>query len=121
MKQWEATLTNGEVVKSDIAGEWRKLVTKCKESDLKISSLKYDGKETDERAISYFVIHSAFSLMLSKITSMRIGLGSFRANGKCRIRWFNVEGQEIYTDHSQVIRPEKAEMYKPLTIEAERK
>lgn len=120
MKAWEATLTNGDVVSSDRAGEWKKLVELCKTKELKISSLKYNNEEIDDRAVSYFVIHSGFASINSEIRSMRIGLGSFRPNGKCKISWFNVAGNTIYSDHKQIIRPEKAEMYKPLTIEVEK-
>lgn len=120
MKNWRATLTNGEVVESDQAGSWKLLVSKCKDKDLKIASLKYNDKEIDTRAVSYFVIHSGFASLNSELRSMRIGLGSFRPNGKCNIRWFNVAGEPLYTDHKQIIKPEQAKMYKPLAIEVEK-
>lgn len=120
MKSWRATLINGKIVSSDQAGAWKLLVHNCKQNSLKITSLKYNDEEVDDRAISYFVIHSSFASINSKARSIRIGLGSFRANGKCNIRWFNVEGDPIYPDHKEVIMPKKAEMYKPLTIEVEK-
>ncbi len=120
MNDWVATLSDGSIEQSDQAGAWRKLANRCKEKSLTIQSLKYDNEEIDERAVSYFVIHSAFSLMMNDHQSIRMGLGCFRPNGKCRIRWFYATGKRIHKNHSEIVNPIKAEAYKDLTIEVRR-
>lgn len=119
MKKWIATLSNGEKFEEQDMSTWRMLKNKCVQEHLKIRSLEYDGQEVDPKAISYFIIFDAITLVISKDKRFRRGIGSFRPNGKARIKWETISGNLPNGNYTEIVQP-KNTVWKDLSVGVER-
>lgn len=91
---WKAILSNNEVFLGGDISSWRTLRDKCKGDNLEIIALIHDDEEIDPhpRCVSYFIIYDQATSLRSGQTRTRIGFGSFRENGKARLKWEVIDG-----------------------------
>ncbi|MHA2343977.1 MAG: hypothetical protein ACXADW_19110 [Candidatus Hodarchaeales archaeon] len=109
--RWSVKLSNGDyfVEKLENPGAWRNILEHAQKNNLSIANLRFDGKEIDghSNTISYFVINDMLTLgALSNkqhVARMRKGFGSIRNNGKIRIRWVTVLGNEEVNNYTEVL------------------
>ncbi len=119
MQKWKATLSNGEVVDEHDMQTWRNLSVRCYKEGLKIKSLKFEDKEVDPSAVSYFIIFDSLTFLMSKQQRWRRGIGSVRPNGKARIVWRTIQGTIENGDYTEVSR-EVDKAWKEVAIEVDR-
>jgi hypothetical protein len=115
---WKIKLSNGDTVEqSEDQFLWRKIMNRCKENGLHIVSFTWNGKEIDDRATACFIINDVAGSTVRGLVRARVGLGSFRENGKGRIMWKTQVGNPTAGDYCEVIRPDKAQTYKEISID----
>ncbi len=116
---WQATLSNNEVIQqSPDVSKWRKQVMeRCNRDDLHLISFTWDGEEVDPRGESCFIINDVYGFAGAGVIRARLGLGTFRSNGKGRIIWKTLLGDPKCGNYSEVIPPEKAAVYMELAVE----
>ena len=115
---WKATLSDGSQFEqtSDV-GEWRKLVGKCIAEGLHLTSFTYNDEEVDPRGQSCFIVYDAVGSMKQGMVRARVGIGTFRSNGKGHISWKTQVGNPEYGDYNEVIKPDEAAKYLDIAVE----
>lgn len=120
---WTAVLSNNETFDGGHISSWRALKNKCDKENLKIKSLLFEGQEVDPhpQAVSYFIMYDQTTTLLSKQSRTRICFGSFRKNGKARLRWRIVQStfKNDSGNYTEIITPNNVS-WKDLAIEIER-
>lgn len=115
---WKAKLSDGSVVEqsNDIA-LWRRTMNHCKEQGLQVVSFTWNDEEVDDRAVACFIINDAAGSTAHGLLRARVGLGTFRENGKGRIQWKTVVGDPKYGDYSEVVQAKDAATYREISID----
>lgn len=115
---WEVTLSDGNVIEQEADFSlWRRTVGLCRERGLHLTSFKWNGEEVDPRGVHCFVIHDVVGSTSRGIVRARVGMGTFRSNGKGRIHWKTQVGDPAYGDYVEVVKPEKAATYMEVAVE----
>lgn len=115
---WEVKISDGSVVQQN--GDfslWRQTMTRCKEQGLHIESFTWEGKEVDNRGVECFIINDIVGSAARGIVRARIGLGTFRSNGKGRIQWKTLKGDPTFGNYSEVVKAEDAARFHEIAVE----